>query len=479
MGATKEIRIIQVYFHVLKLGLVFHSGDHQRTLEVAEAALPLTPGMYFITEHALDRSLARASLLAGAPPGEARDAELAKLRAEAESFRLWAEASPANHAHRQALIAAELAGLDGDQNRRPQSLRPGDPAGPRERLRSARGPGQRPRGPVSPPPPARAGRPWLRPGGLVRLPAVGRQAQAAGAHRAARGAGQRGSRRRRRDRAYGDRDRHDQHLLVARAGPGHGRARHPGAGRRAGARRLAGAADARSGRERRRPEGRAGAQSRRRHAGQAVEGRLEVEALVTVEPHRIQIGLRQPLETSTELAASVVQYVARSKETVVLGNAAAESRFARDPYIETQRPLVAALPGDAAPGTADRRPLPGEQRRDERVQRRAGRDPAARRGASGGRRRERQALRRAALGDRAAAADERHAGGPGGRTHRGAAPHAGGSLERDGPGAQDPDGPAPERHQVQRLRGFGGDGPGVDGRRRLLRHHPHRRAPTG
>ena len=66
-----------------------------------------------------------------------------------------------------------------------------------------------------------------------------------------------------------------------------------------------------------------------------VEGRLEVEALVTVEPHRIQIGLRQPLETSTELATSVVQYVARSKETVVLGNAAAESRFARDPYIET------------------------------------------------------------------------------------------------------------------------------------------------
>jgi serine phosphatase RsbU (regulator of sigma subunit) len=67
-------------------------------------------------------------------------------------------------------------------------------------------------------------------------------------------------------------------------------------------------------------------------------GHLEVEALVTVEPYRIQFGLRQPVEQSTELAASVVQYVARSKETIVLENAAAEPRFARDRYISTRRP---------------------------------------------------------------------------------------------------------------------------------------------
>ena len=42
-------------------------------------------------------------------------------------------------------------------------------------------------------------------------------------------------------------------------------------------------------------------------------GQLEVEALVTVEPHRIQLRLRQPLEQSTELPTSVVQYVAREQ----------------------------------------------------------------------------------------------------------------------------------------------------------------------
>ena len=67
-------------------------------------------------------------------------------------------------------------------------------------------------------------------------------------------------------------------------------------------------------------------------------GQLEVEALITVEPHHIQLGLRQPLEQSTELPASVVQYVARSKETVVLENAATEPRFARDRYVASRRP---------------------------------------------------------------------------------------------------------------------------------------------
>src|SRR5206468_11390606 len=49
-------------------------------------------------------------------------------------------------------------------------------------------------------------------------------------------------------------------------------------------------------------------------------------------------GIREPVEHSSELPASVVQYVARSKETLVFADAAAEPRFARDPYIARQRP---------------------------------------------------------------------------------------------------------------------------------------------
>ena len=339
VAATSGIRIIQVYFNVLKLGLVFHSGDHQRTLEVAEAALPLTPGMYFITEHALARSLARASLLAESPPGEARDAELAKLRAEAESFRLWAEASPANHAHRQALIAAELAGLDGEQN---GALDLYDRA-----IRLA------------------------RESGFVQHEALAND-RAAQFHlrrqrvQVARGYAQ--------EAWYGYQQwgvKHKLRELTARHGELGTGDRSAGAAIERTAtetgttstyssraldlvtavratQALAGELELGALLERlmRVLIENAGAQKgvlvlNHEDAAQdkQVEGRLEVEALVTVEPHRIQIGLRQPLETSTELATSVVQYVARSKETVVLGNAATESRFARDPYIEAQRPL--------------------------------------------------------------------------------------------------------------------------------------------
>jgi serine phosphatase RsbU (regulator of sigma subunit) len=67
-------------------------------------------------------------------------------------------------------------------------------------------------------------------------------------------------------------------------------------------------------------------------------GQLEVEAVVTVEPYRIQLGVRKAVDQSPDLAASVVQYVARSKEAVVVENATADARFARDRYVAGKRP---------------------------------------------------------------------------------------------------------------------------------------------
>src|SRR4029079_12890238 len=87
---AKGIRVLHVYYHVLKQPLVFLAGDHKRSLELAEAALPLMPGMYFVTEHALYRSLARAALLAD-QTGPARAEGVALLRKEEETFRTWAE----------------------------------------------------------------------------------------------------------------------------------------------------------------------------------------------------------------------------------------------------------------------------------------------------------------------------------------------------------------------------------------------------
>src|SRR5205814_2251098 len=49
-------------------------------------------------------------------------------------------------------------------------------------------------------------------------------------------------------------------------------------------------------------------------------------------------GLATPLAASRELPHAIVQYVARSQETVVLSNAADASRFASEPYLVARRP---------------------------------------------------------------------------------------------------------------------------------------------
>ncbi|WP_437727216.1 AAA family ATPase [Sorangium sp. So ce861] len=66
--------------------------------------------------------------------------------------------------------------------------------------------------------------------------------------------------------------------------------------------------------------------------------RLVVEALATVDPDAIRTGMTTPVEDSAEIAVSVVQYVARTREPVVLGDATEDARFAADPYIVASRP---------------------------------------------------------------------------------------------------------------------------------------------
>jgi predicted ATPase/serine/threonine protein kinase/GAF domain-containing protein/HPt (histidine-containing phosphotransfer) domain-containing protein len=57
---------------------------------------------------------------------------------------------------------------------------------------------------------------------------------------------------------------------------------------------------------------------------------LEVSASLTLEPQRVEVGLHEPLEQSTRLPAAIVQYCARSREVVVLDDAGADRRFAKD-----------------------------------------------------------------------------------------------------------------------------------------------------
>lgn len=64
---------------------------------------------------------------------------------------------------------------------------------------------------------------------------------------------------------------------------------------------------------------------------------LIVKAAITVHPEDIQVSLQQPLEGHPDLPATIVQYVARTGEPVVLSNAEQDIRYARDPYISSRR----------------------------------------------------------------------------------------------------------------------------------------------
>jgi predicted ATPase/HPt (histidine-containing phosphotransfer) domain-containing protein len=57
---------------------------------------------------------------------------------------------------------------------------------------------------------------------------------------------------------------------------------------------------------------------------------LEVSACLTLEPQRVEVGLREALEQSDRLPAAIVQYCARSREVVVLDDAGADRRFAKE-----------------------------------------------------------------------------------------------------------------------------------------------------
>ncbi len=65
---------------------------------------------------------------------------------------------------------------------------------------------------------------------------------------------------------------------------------------------------------------------------------LWVEALIVVDPERVEVGLHIPLDARSDLAATMIHYVARSHETVVIGEATSAPRFASDPYIARERP---------------------------------------------------------------------------------------------------------------------------------------------
>ncbi|XYH96516.1 AAA family ATPase [Sorangium sp. So ce1128] len=72
---------------------------------------------------------------------------------------------------------------------------------------------------------------------------------------------------------------------------------------------------------------------------------LVIAAQLTANPQQLELSLSEPVTGSTRLPVTLVQYVTRGKEPVVLGQAASDTRFDEDPYLLSHRPSsVLAVP---------------------------------------------------------------------------------------------------------------------------------------
>ncbi|WP_437294400.1 AAA family ATPase [Sorangium sp. So ce426] len=68
------------------------------------------------------------------------------------------------------------------------------------------------------------------------------------------------------------------------------------------------------------------------------DGGLTIEAAGDVAGERIERVASVPLGSRSDLAASVIQYVARTEESVVIDDAPSDPSFAQDPYVRAARP---------------------------------------------------------------------------------------------------------------------------------------------
>ncbi|KYG06814.1 hypothetical protein BE21_32685 [Sorangium cellulosum] len=65
----------------------------------------------------------------------------------------------------------------------------------------------------------------------------------------------------------------------------------------------------------------------------ARDGALGVEAELAADAEGVRLDAAMPLECASDLAAGIIQHVAQTQQPVVLASAAADERFAQDPYL--------------------------------------------------------------------------------------------------------------------------------------------------
>jgi len=75
------------------------------------------------------------------------------------------------------------------------------------------------------------------------------------------------------------------------------------------------------------------------------EGSLRIEAELVVNSEQLTLDLDEPLLGSSRLPGTLIQYIERGKEPVVLSQAQGDHRFADDPYLRSHQPAsILAVP---------------------------------------------------------------------------------------------------------------------------------------
>jgi signal transduction histidine kinase/tetratricopeptide (TPR) repeat protein len=111
----RSLPLALCWYQIGKLAMRFFSGDYreaQRAAAIAGDVLWSSPSFMEVPTYHSFRALTAAALFDRAAPEE-QETLLETLRDERERLRLWAENSPGNFAHRYALVAAELARVEG------------------------------------------------------------------------------------------------------------------------------------------------------------------------------------------------------------------------------------------------------------------------------------------------------------------------------------------------------------------------------
>ncbi|WP_433936451.1 AAA family ATPase [Sorangium cellulosum] len=97
-------------YGVAKMTVQYFAGRFRDALATSDAC-NLVPGFFYHAELTLYRALSLAELIRAAAPEE-QPGLLDRLRADAATLEAWARSCPGNHAHRAALVQAEIARIE-------------------------------------------------------------------------------------------------------------------------------------------------------------------------------------------------------------------------------------------------------------------------------------------------------------------------------------------------------------------------------